>query len=228
MTETSEDQLFNGKTAIIFDFDGTIADTLPLHDKAFQQTLSGYPLTFNYGNYAGMSTRKAIALIFAQNQQSLSDELLQVLTKQKQLAANARYKEAISFMPGAEALIRLLHDKKFSLFVASSGSGMNVNAGLEALGIRSLFKGVITADDVEQAKPHPEIFLRVLEQYNINPAQAIVIEDALSGIASAKAAGIDVVCINPEITGNINGSPFCTATMVQLKQQLSNEPQRQP
>lgn len=226
MTKTRGDHLFGGKTTIIFDFDGTIADTLPLHDKAFQQTLSDYPLVFSYHDYAGMSTRKAISLIFAANQQPLSDELLLFLTKKKQLAANALYRDAISFMPGAETLIQLLRDKKFTLFVASSGSNMNVNGGLEALGIRSYFKGVITADDVEQAKPHPEIFLKVLKQYDVLPAEAIVIEDALSGIESAIAAGIDVVCVNPELTGTSNGLSFAAVSMDQLKQQLSNEPER--
>jgi HAD superfamily hydrolase (TIGR01509 family) len=221
MSSTTEDNLFAAKTAVIFDFDGTIANTLHLHEAAFKEALAAYPLAYTYSDYAGMSTRKAISLIFSANQQELTGDQLLALTKKKQLAANALYRQAIDFMPGAETLIRLLYDKKFRLFVASSGSHMNVHAGLEALGILHLFGGVITADDVEQAKPHPEIFLKILEQYNIPAMQAIIIEDAVSGLQAAAAAGIDAVCIDGAVTCEGSGLSFVTANMFQLKEQLS-------
>jgi HAD superfamily hydrolase (TIGR01509 family) len=221
MSSIKQDNLFATKTAVIFDFDGTIANTLHLHEAAFTQALAGYPLTYHYSQYAGMSTRKAISLIFAANQLPITNEQLLALTKKKQLAANTLYRQAIDFMPGAELLIRLLYDKKFRLFVASSGSHMNVHAGLEALGILPLFAGVITADDVEQAKPHPEIFLKVLEQYKIPAMQAIIIEDAVSGLQAAAAAGIDAVCVDSDLTCEASGLSFITANMFQLKEQLS-------
>jgi beta-phosphoglucomutase len=221
MSSIQENNLFASKTAVIFDFDGTIADTLHLHEAAFEQALAGYSLAYQYGDYAGMSTKKAISLIFSANQQAISNEQLLALTKKKQLAANALYRHAIHFMPGAGELIRLLHEKNFRLFVASSGSHMNVHAGLEALGIKDFFTGVITADEVEQAKPHPEIFLTILEQYSIPATQAIIIEDALSGLQAAAAAGIDVVCIHSGLTCEGSNLQFVTADMFQLKQQLS-------
>jgi HAD superfamily hydrolase (TIGR01509 family) len=221
MSSTTEDNLFAAKTTVIFDFDGTIANTLHLHEAAFKEALAGYTLTYRYSDYAGMSTRKAISLIFSANQQQLTDDQLLALTKKKQWAANALYRQAIDFMPGAELLIHLLYDKKFRLFVASSGSHMNVHAGLEALGILHLFAGVITADDVQQAKPHPEIFLKILEQYKIPAMQVIIIEDALSGLQAAAAAGIDAVCIDGALTCEGSGLSFVTATMFQLKEQLS-------
>jgi HAD superfamily hydrolase (TIGR01509 family) len=221
MNSTVQDNLFAAKTAVIFDFDGTIADTLPLHESAFKEALAAYPLSYQYSDYAGMSTRKAISLIFLANQQELEPDQLLVLTKKKQLAANALYRKAIAFMPGAEELIRLLYDKKFRLFVASSGSHMNVHTGLEALGVFHLFEGVITADDVEQAKPHPEIFIKILEQYKIPAMQAIIIEDAVSGLQAAAAAGIDAVCIDGALTSGESGLSFVTADMFRLKEQLT-------
>jgi HAD superfamily hydrolase (TIGR01509 family) len=226
MTITTGNNVFTGKMAVIFDFDGTIADTLQLHEQAFQQALGDYPVSFRYRDYAGMSTRKAISLIFSANGHPIEEAELLQLTKKKQMGANALYKQAISFMPGAEALIRLLHAKNFRLFVASSGSRMNVHAGLEALGVMPFFSGIVTADDVAQAKPHPEIFLTTLAQYNIMAQQAIVIEDAISGLQAAMAAGLDAVCIDETITAAGSEQAFATVNMFQLKEQLSNEFQR--
>jgi HAD superfamily hydrolase (TIGR01509 family) len=223
MTNHRDSTVFLGKSAIIFDFDGTIADTLPLHERAFEEALAAYPLRFRYADYAGMSTRKAISMIFAENELPLEEELLLTLTRKKQLAAHALYAELIAFMPGAEALVRLCHTKKFRLFVASSGSRLNVHAGLEALGIKSLFTGIFTADDVEHAKPYPDIFLKVLEQYAIPAAAALVLEDALSGLRAAAAAGITAVSVDPWLTSAGTGLSFVTITMDELKQQLHDE-----
>ena len=226
MTITKGNNVFTGKTAVIFDFDGTIANTLHLHEQAFQQALSDYPVSFRYSDYAGMSTRKAIALIFSANGHPLAEAELLQLTKKKQSGANALYKQAIGFIPGAEELIRLLHDKNFRLFVASSGSRMNVHAGLEALGVMPFFSGIVTADDVTQAKPHPEIFLTTLTQYNIPAEQAIVIEDAIAGLQAAMAAGLDAVCIDETMTAAGSPQDFATVNMIKIKEQLVNEFQR--
>ncbi|MCB0472725.1 MAG: HAD-IA family hydrolase [Flavobacteriaceae bacterium] len=85
------------------------------------------------------------------------------------------------------------------LFVASSGSKMNISAGIKALSIGKYLTDVITADDVKKAKPDPEIFLLILDKYHIEPEKALVIEDAVSGFMASRAAGINVISVNPEL-----------------------------
>jgi HAD superfamily hydrolase (TIGR01509 family) len=191
--------LFCGVLAVIFDFDGTIADTFRLHEDAFLKALSPYPVKFDYSDYLGMSTQDAIALIFSNNQHSLSNDELKKLVSLKRMYANQSYTTALQPLPGAIEFIRLLYSERLLLFIASSGSKMNINAGIEALGIGSYLTDVFTADDVKKAKPDPEIFQSVLDKYRIETGKALVIEDALSGIRASRAAGINVISVNPEL-----------------------------
>lgn len=191
--------IFTGKQHFIFDFDGTIADSFALHEYAFQQALANYDLQFAYKDYLGMSTDATIARIFNANEKEINAATLAELVAAKRSFANKAYKQSLQPIPGALDFIHLLHAHQLPMYVASSGSRMNVLAGIAALQIGHYFKAVFTAEDVTHAKPDPEIFLNVIKQFAIDPATAIVIEDALSGIEAARAAGIDVVCVNAEI-----------------------------
>lgn len=189
---------FSQKQAVIFDFDGTIANTVSLHEAAFREALKEYHLQFDYCDYIGMSTVEAMKLIFKKNNRSLGKEELTHLVSQKRKLANQSYSSGVEALPGAVAFIELAYRNKLQLFIGSSGSAMNVLAGVRALNIEHYFTDVITADDVKNAKPHPEIFLTILQKHKIDPARAIVIEDADSGIEAAVTAGVEVVCVNPD------------------------------
>ncbi|MBS1620054.1 MAG: HAD family phosphatase [Bacteroidetes bacterium] len=199
--------IFFGINAVIFDFDGTIADTFKLHEDAFLKALSPYPVKFNYGDYLGMSTQDAIALIFSNNKHSLSNDELKQLVSLKRKYANQSYTTALQPLPDALDFIRLLYSEKLLLFIASSGSKMNITAGIDALGIRDYLTDIITSDDVNKAKPDPEIFQVLLDKYRIDPSQALVIEDALSGISASRAAGINVISVNPGLATEKDISP---------------------
>lgn len=200
--KTTTARILKEKKAVIFDFDGTIADTFHLHEQAFNETLADYPVQFRYHDFAGMSTKEAMARLFLHNQIELDETEKLRLVKEKQQRANRLYKESIGFIPGAKAFIEALASQRYKLYVASSGSRMNVTAGLQALGIYELFLDVITADDVTKAKPDPEIFQSVLLRNKLEAEAAVVIEDAVSGIRSAAAAGIDVICIDGSVSIN--------------------------
>ncbi len=191
--------IFIGKKAIIFDFDGTIADTFALHEAAFKEALKFYNLKFAYKDYLGMSTNEAIKQIFKTNVLELEEEEVTSLVKTKRLLANLSYQNDLRFIPGALDFIQLAHNHQCSLYIASSGSQMNVTAGLKALSIEQYFIDVITANDVTRSKPSPEIFEKILQKHKIDPDSAIVIEDAVSGIKAAVAAKIDVVCVERKL-----------------------------
>ena len=191
--------IFSGKKAIIFDFDGTIADTFRLHESAFQTALQEYSLAFNYGDYAGRSTDAAIRMIFEQNQTALPEEELKRLVALKRKLANQLYTQEIDFIPGASQFIKSMWSRGLHLFIGSSGSRMNITTGVEALGIGKYLTDILTADDVKRSKPDPEIFNSILTRHHIDAQQALVVEDAIAGIRAAEAANIDVICVDKSV-----------------------------
>src|SRR5438309_1370357 len=84
---------------------------------------------------------------------------------------------------------------KLHLAVATSSVSASARPFLERTGIRSLFSVVVTGDEVQQGKPHPDIYLRAAKKLGISPEACLVIEDALAGIAAAKAANMRVAAI---------------------------------
>lgn len=188
--------MFQNKKYLIFDFDGTIADSFQIHEDAFKEALKGYKVEFEYSKYAGCSTWSAMRQIFASNNQPLSDEDLRQIVENKQMIANQRYQTSLSFIPGAEPFIKAAFENDYVMAIASSGSRKNIDVGITRLGIGNYFKAIVTADDVARAKPCPDIFEKALSLINGKKEEALVFEDAASGVYAAAAAGIDVICVN--------------------------------
>ncbi len=196
-TTVTKDVFFKNIKSIIFDFDGTIADTINIHDLAFKKTLQNYECTFEYANYLGQTTETTISQILAKNNLHLPHLELQELVKTKRRIANELIQTHSKFIDGAFEFITFLQTKNMPMYIASSGSKKNVFAGIEALKITNYFKAVITADDIQYSKPHPEIFNKIIDQQQLTKVETLVIEDALSGIEAAINANLKVVCINP-------------------------------
>lgn len=189
--------LIKGKRNFIFDFDGTIGDTLPIHEKAFTEALKGVGGDFDYSLHHGKSTSDTVKSHLDRWKIDLPQDEIARLIKSKQSFANQKIGAELGEIRGATSLIKKLHQLDLNLFVASSGSKKNVMAGLQKLGIEHYFKKIYTTEDVTKAKPEPEIFLKPVADFNLDPNETLVIEDAASGIQAAVNAGMNVVCIAP-------------------------------
>ncbi len=220
--KTLRGEMYNFKkyNNIIFDFDGTLADSLPVHENAFKEVLQDYNLRFNYFDYSGMSTANAFKLIFEKNEVEIGEVEMRDLIEKKQTNANFHYQFSIQFIPGAYEFLKKMLSLNKHLFVASSGSERNVYTGLKTLNIFHLFKKIMTANDIINAKPHPEIFTKLVVESNLVAAETLIIEDANSGLSAAKNAGIDVVCINDEIKLDQNNEDVRVLTFSQLIQKF--------
>lgn len=188
------------KINFIFDFDGTIADSFIIHKNAFEEALKDYDLRFNYADYLGMTTNSVIEEIFNLNKRTIDKYEINLLVKKKRLLANRGFLQDIQPIPGAIEFIKLLECRKtFRLFVASSGSEANVLAGLAKMNILDKFEKILTANDIKNGKPDPEIFLKIIGDYNLEKNETLIIEDAFSGLLAAKNAGIDAVCVDKNL-----------------------------
>ncbi len=190
--------------AIIFDFDGTIADSEPLHLAAFQAVLADeLDLILSEEEYAerylAFDDRLLFTHLLRDRDVAVSPERLEQLLEQKE----ARYREiALSprILPGAAEMIRAT-SACWPLAIASGALGHEVRSVLERVGLLDCFGVVVTAEMVSRGKPDPESFLAALERINESgeepiPARScLVVEDSVAGVRSGRAAGMRTLAV---------------------------------
>jgi sugar-phosphatase len=185
--------LLSDKPLLIFDFDGTIADTSPLHAAAFGQVLGPLSIAVHYPSIAGIKTADAIRLCARASGQALGEEVLMALVVAKQKLVRQMIAQQLRPLPGVDQFLRWAR-QHHQLSMATSGSRGTVELALKKLGYLQLFDPLVCADDVKHTKPSPDIFLNILSLTGYLPDQAVVFEDSDAGIAAAKNAGI--LCID--------------------------------
>ncbi|MFC8720309.1 HAD family hydrolase [Kitasatospora sp. NPDC057198] len=180
--------------AVLFDCDGTLADTHPAHHLSLAATLAPFGVDVSrewYAGYTGTSTPETIRAALAGQQAALDDELVGRLVGE----CGERYLDhlaAVTEIAPVTALARQLTGR-LPLAVASGGTRRTVEATLRHLELDGLFTRVVTRDEVERGKPAPDIFLLAARQLGVAPAACVVLEDADSGLLAARRAGMAAV-----------------------------------
>lgn len=191
--------------AVVFDFDGIIVDSEPLHCKAFQKLLEPLGAGFTWDEYVdrymGFDDRDAFREAFRVHGLELDDEKLSGLISAKAAMFQEVAAEGVSSYPGAVDLIRNLAGKT-PLALCSGALLSDIEPVLRMLSIPDAFDCIVTADDVAASKPDPASYLlavRKLQQLfpsqQILPALSVAIEDTPAGISSAKGAGLKVLSV---------------------------------
>lgn len=185
--------LLEGRSLLIFDFDGTIADTSPLHAQAFREVLEPLGLMVDYPRMAGLTTLDAIRTCFELNgREEPGREVLDQLARQKQVRGREAISAQLTAFPAAAALLRWSRPN-YRLALVSSGSRATIDLALARLGFDGWFDPILTADELGQAKPDPEGFLSAVEICGSALEQSLIFEDSAAGFEAARRAGIDAV-----------------------------------
>ena len=198
--------------AVIFDFDGVIVDTEPLHYKAFQEVLEplgiGFPWQEYVDTYMGFDDRDAFREAFRAHGKDLDDRRLTRLVASKSAIFLDIVGNGVRAYPGTVSLIRSLDASGLPLAISSGALRSDILPILDILGITRCFPHVISADDVRKSKPDPECYLlafRRLKQAHplriSTPDRCLVIEDTPAGIRSAKLAGLSVLAVTNSYGG---------------------------
>jgi HAD superfamily hydrolase (TIGR01509 family) len=192
--------------AILFDFDGVIADSEPSHLEAFREVVAGEGVTLQeetyYRRYLGLDDRACLRAILADAGRIVTEESLEVLFRRKSERYQRGLRENPVLKDGAPDFVRRA-SARFPLIVASGALRDEIELVLEGAGLRSCFADIVSAEDVRHCKPHPEPFLTALDRLNrktaptppIAPRECLVIEDALHGIAAAHEAGMKCLAV---------------------------------
>ena len=184
--------------AIVFDFDGVVVDSEPLHYQAFVMVGKSIGFSFSYDQYVaqyiGFDDRDAFRLMLAVSGEDATDERLAQLCADKQkafdvLAPMAAASGAIA-IPGALDLIDAAHAAGRPMAIASGATQADIHLMLTLLDRRDRFELIVAADDVEKSKPDPSTYALAAERLGIDPARCLAIEDTKAGLMSAQGAGM--------------------------------------
>ena len=213
--------------AVIFDFDGVIVDSEPLHYRAFQKVLE--PLGLGYGwelyvaEYLGFDDRDAFREAFKSKRRLLSDSELERLIGLKAEAFLEIIGSGVVPYPG---VIELIREISGALPLASCSGALrsDIVPILRQFGLEGLFDVIVTADDVTASKPDPACYRLTVEKLadrfphsGIAPERCLVIEDTPGGIAAARAASLAVIGVtNSYPAGRLTGTLRIVTSLEEL------------
>jgi HAD superfamily hydrolase (TIGR01509 family) len=183
------------RQALLFDFDGVLADTENIHIAAWQRTLAelGWEVPdAECARAAEEDDRDFAARIFAAQNIKHADVAGWVL--RKQALAITMLNDSPRLYPGVSALVEAVRGRR-RLAVVSGTWRANVDTVLQAAGLASAFELIIAKEDVAAVKPAPDCYRLALERLGLEPSQAIALEDSPTGLMAARAAGVRVLAV---------------------------------
>jgi HAD superfamily hydrolase (TIGR01509 family) len=177
---------------VIFDMDGVIIDTEPVHHYAYHQQFKQLGIEVSpelYASFTGNSTKNIFEKL-KEKFELQEDVNTLVLTKRNLFNDAFDNKEDLYLLEGVEDLIKELHAKGMQLVVASSASNVTINRIFKRFNLHQYFTHIVSGEDFPKSKPHPAIFVQAAYLAQTPVENCIVIEDSTNGIIAAKAAGI--------------------------------------
>lgn len=196
---------------IIFDFDGIITDTEPVHMKAWLEVLNAQGISFDEKEYRrcyiGLNDRDFLDAVGLNHRREFTDREKGVLIERKAVQSHNMLEHHIPLIEGVSEVIPALA-KTCPLAICSGARKSEVRFILDQLGWSDLFRPVVTQEDVVRGKPNPEGYLFTLhhlQQHHqwvpeLKPAECLAVEDSPHGIEAARAAEMSVVAITNSFT----------------------------
>ena len=179
-------------SCVIFDMDGVIVNTEPLHKKAYFSVFDSLDLTVPnelYHSLTGTSTINAFEKLVAHFKLTENPQEL-VLKKRVAFVDLFENDPSLSLIDGVENIIHYFYAKNITIVLASSASMETINRVFDRFELHQYFIAKLSGADLKQSKPHPEIFEKAAKAANHSKENCIVIEDSDNGVMAANSAGI--------------------------------------
>lgn len=180
--------------AVIFDMDGVLINSEPLHFQAERQLLARYGKELTpevHAQLIGTTEEHTWNYLIGRFRLQANNGQLKT---EKAAIYHAILENYCPSVPGAVQLVDCLKTH-LPLALASSSDRSDIDIVLSKLGIKGNFRVIVSGDEIRHGKPHPEIYLTAAQRLGIKPQECLAIEDAVNGIASAKSAGMKVVAV---------------------------------
>jgi beta-phosphoglucomutase family hydrolase len=181
--------------ALIFDCDGTLADSMPLHWRAWKQVTESHGIHFSEDRFyslGGVPARDIVKMLGEEQGRPID---YQAVAREKELT----FEQLIPQVRVIELIAKIARDQrgKLPMAVASGGTRRIVTQMLHHLGIEHLFQAVVVSEDVTRQKPAPDIFLEAARRLGVAPENCRAYEDTDLGVAAIRAAGMEAVDVRP-------------------------------
>lgn len=183
--------------AFLFDLNGTMIDDMHFHLKVWHSIINedlggNLSLEAVRGHMYGKN-HEVLVRVFGENR--FSDEEMDQISHKKEVRYQQQYKPHLKLLPGLESFIQTAYKENIRMAIGSAAIPFNIDFVLDNLDLRDYFKVIVSADDVEVSKPHPETYLKAAKLLKVEPSSCIVFEDAPKGVEAALNAGMKAVAI---------------------------------
>lgn len=186
--------------AVIFDMDGLLIDSEPYWRQTTEAFFAKHNKVFSEEGHRYIHGRGLRDIIeYFKREWGFEGDTDALIEERKEMLYEFLLKN-LSLMDGAESLIHALDKKIIPMAIATSGhSRQRTKEILGALGVEHGFSVLVSGEDVKQAKPSPDIYLKTAELLTVEPKHCLVFEDAPNGVKAGKAAGMFVVGVNSDV-----------------------------
>jgi HAD superfamily hydrolase (TIGR01509 family) len=186
----------HGRAGLLFDLDGTLAQTEHLHHAAFNAVLAGHGRTLDHPTFvryvSGRSNDDITAYLFPDKDAAERRRI----AAEKERSFRELAQAGVAATPGAAALIRWAREREVATGLVTNAPRENADLMVAVLGLEGAFDIEVSAAELARSKPHPEPYLAAVDALDLDPARTVAIEDSATGIAAAVAAGLAVVAMS--------------------------------
>jgi HAD superfamily hydrolase (TIGR01509 family) len=197
--------------AVIFDMDGVMIDSEPLWEKTERILMArrniDYSPTYRE-KIVGLNQNDSAKLL--KETFNLPETIKEIIAERIDILLTL-YQKELEPAKGLSNLLKELTNKGFTLALASSSPRRAISFVLDKFSLREYFSGIVSGDDIQLGKPHPDIYLHTAKELGVRPEECVVIEDSINGVKSAKAARMICIAIPDR---RLNQKEFKAADLV--------------
>jgi beta-phosphoglucomutase family hydrolase len=187
----------------IFDWDGVIINSAEHHERSWERLAVENGLPLFEGHFkAGFGMKNEFIIPEMLKWAKDPAEIQRLSLRKEAIYREVVVERGIVALPGVESWLATLRAAGIPCVIGSSTHLENIHTTLGVLGLESCFDAIVSAEDVKHGKPDPEVFLTAAKRIGVEPAHAVVFEDALVGVAAARAAGMRVVAVTTTNPGD--------------------------
>jgi beta-phosphoglucomutase-like phosphatase (HAD superfamily) len=204
-------------TALVFDIDGTIIDSMPAHHASWQDFFARHALDVDFAGFFARTAGRTGAEAMRELMGPMGDERARTLVDEKEALYRARFGADFREVAGFSSFARSAHAGGLALACGTAGDAANIAFAMSNLGMEGFFGAIVGGHEVAHGKPAPDIFVTAARRLGVAPADCVVFEDAPLGIEAARRAGMLAVAVTTGASAEVLAGPHVIAAIADYR-----------